>query len=57
MKERIFKDTETGETLTETKLKTIFKTLQEAQPNEYNYTFYQYLNNCTSKNGFLEEIK
>lgn len=32
-----------------------FNQLKAEQPNEYDYTFYEYLNNCLSKNGFLTE--
>lgn len=54
---RIFKNTESDELITESQLKADFETLQREQPEEYNYTFYQYILNCTGKNGFLEEIK
>lgn len=55
-KKRKFRDTESGETITESELKSIFTTLKEEQPEEYNYTFEEYVKNSTSKNGFLEEV-
>ena len=53
---KLYRDTETNEILTETQLEAEFKALKEGQPEEYKYTFNQYLRNCTSKNGFLETI-
>lgn len=53
---RKFRDTESGETITESELKSIFTTLKKEQPEEYNYTFEEYVKNSTSKNGFLEEV-
>lgn len=51
---RIFRDTESGE------LFNSFVLLEEfnAIPNDEreNMSFYEWLKNCTSKNGFLEEI-
>lgn len=47
---KVFRDTENGETLTEAQLKA-------EEPEIYNYNFYQFIENCLSKNGFLEEVK
>ena len=54
---KLYRDTETGEILTEAQLKEEFEVLKAQQPETYDYTFSQYLKNCTSKNGFLELIK
>ena len=45
----IFIDTEAMRFVTEK------EQLKLEQPEEYNYTFEQYIQNCTSKNGTLEE--
>lgn len=42
--------------ITESKLKSEFEELKVKQPEEYNYSFYQYILNCTSKNGTLIEL-
>ena len=54
---KLFRDTENCETLTEAQIKAEFETLKAEDPATYNYTFNEYLKNCTSKNGFLELIK
>ena len=54
---KLFRDTENGETLTEAQLKADFEVFKTEDPATYNYTFNQYILNCTSKNGFLEAIK
>ena len=54
---KLYRDTENGEILTEAQLQKEFETLKAEEPDEYNYTFKEYLQNCTSKNGFLELIK
>lgn len=53
---KTYRDTENGEILTESQLKAEFKTLKAEEPETYNYTFKEYLKNCTGKNGFLEAI-
>ena len=53
---RIFRDTESNKILTEAQVKAEFETLKAEEPETYNYNFYEYLKNCTSKNGFLEEV-
>ena len=54
---KLYRDTENGETLTESQIKAEFETLKAEEPEIYNYNFNEYLKNCTSKNGFLEELK
>ena len=53
---RLYRDTENGNVLTESQLKAEFETLKANEPTTYDYTFSQYIKNCTSKNGFLEEV-
>lgn len=52
----IFIDTEAMRFVTEKELRQEFEQLKREQPEEYNYTFEQYIQNCTSKNGTLEEV-
>lgn len=54
---KTYRDTENGEILTESQLKAEFETLKAEEPETYNYNFYQFIENCLSKNGFLEEVK
>ena len=51
----IFIDTEAMRFVTEKELRQEFEQLKREQPEEYDYTFEQYIQNCTSKNGTLEE--
>ena len=51
----IFK-TESGETVTAEELKAEFEQLQREQPEEYNYSFNDYIKNCTGKHGTLETV-
>lgn len=51
----IFK-TESGETVTVEELKAEFEQLQREQPEEYNYSFNDYIKNCTGKHGTLETV-
>ena len=53
---RKFRDTNTGEIITEEELRKEFEKLKKETPEEYDYSFNQYLLNCTSKNGMLIEI-
>ena len=53
---RKFLDTETRETITETELKAEFDELKNSDPENYNYSFPEYIANCTSKNGTLIQI-
>ena len=50
-----FRDTNTGEIITEEELRKEFEELKKETPEEYDYSFNQYLLNCTSKNGMLTE--
>lgn len=52
---RKFRDTNTGEIITEEELRKEFEELKKETPEEYDYSFNQYLFNCTSKNGMLIE--
>ena len=54
---KTYRDTETGSLITETALKEEFEKLKQEYPDEYDYSFSEYIKNCTSKNGFLEELK
>lgn len=51
----IFK-TESDETVTAEELKAEFEQLQREQPEEYNYSFNDYIKNCTDKHGTLEKV-
>ena len=53
---RKFRDISTGEIITEEELRKEFEELKKETPEEYDYSFNQYLLNCTSKNGMLIEI-
>lgn len=52
----IFIDTEAMRFVTEKELRQQFEQLKREQPEEYDYTFERYIQNCTSKNGTLEEV-
>lgn len=52
---RKFRDTNTGEIITEEELREEFEELKKETPEEYDCSFNQYLLNCTSKNGMLIE--
>ena len=54
---RKFRDLEFDIIVTEEELLRTFKHLQREQPNEYNYSFENYIRNCTDKDGTLEEIR
>lgn len=45
-----------GETVTAEELKAEFEQLQREQPEEYNYSFNDYIKNCTGKHGTLETV-
>lgn len=53
---RKFKDLEFDIIVTEEELLRTFKHLQREQPDEYNYSFKNYIRNCIDKDGALEEI-
>lgn len=54
---RKFRDLEFDIIITEEELLRTFKHLQREQPDEYNYSFENYIRNCTDKDGTLEEIR
>ena len=54
---RKFRDLEFDIVVTEEELLRTFKHLQREQPDEYNYSFENYIRNCTDKDGTLEEIR
>ena len=54
---RKFRDLEFNTIITEEELLKTFKHLQREQPDEYNYSFENYIRNCTDKDGTLEEIR
>ena len=54
--DRLYRDTESRETISEMELYAEFKQMQAESPASYDYDFQAYLNNCLSKNGFLERI-
>lgn len=54
---RKFRDINTGETITEEELRKEFEELKKETPEEYNYSFGNYIRNCTDKDGTLEEIR
>ena len=51
---RKFRDTNTGEIITEEELKKEFEELKKGTPEEYDYSFNQYLLNCSET---LEEVR
>ena len=51
-----YRDTERGALVSETQLQAEFEQLRSEQPNEYNYSFTDYIRNATGKNGFLTEL-
>ena len=54
---RKFRDLEFDIIVTEEELLKTFKHLQREQPDEYNYSFENYIRNCTDKDGTLSEIR
>lgn len=54
---KLYRCTESDEILTEAQLQAEFETLKAEEPETYDYNFYQFIKNCLSKNGFLEEVK
>lgn len=53
---RLFED-EHGYTVTEDELRRDFEELKREEPEEYWYSFEDYIRNCTGKNGTLTEIR
>ena len=54
--ERIFED-ERGWLVTEDELRRDFEELKREEPEEYRYSFEDYIRACTGKNGTLTEIR
>ena len=54
---RLFRCTETDKVLSEEQLQREFEVLKAEEPETYDYNFGQFVENCLSKNGFLEEVK
>lgn len=54
---RKFRDLELNIIVAEDDLRRTFEYLQREQPDEYNYSFENYIRNCTGKDGTLEEIR
>lgn len=54
---RKFIDLEFDIIVTEKELLKTFEHLRKEQPDEYNYSFENYIRNCTDKDGTLEEIR
>ena len=54
--DKYYFDTETLKTITETELKAVFDKLKSDDPETYDYSFKDYIRNCTDKNGVLIEI-
>lgn len=52
-----FRDLEFDIIVTEEELLRTFKHLQREQPDEYNYSFENYIRNCIDKDGTLEKIR
>lgn len=50
-------DCESNEIITEKQLEKEFQQLKKESPTEYDYSFADYINNCTAKNGTLTLIK
>lgn len=50
-------DCESNEIITEKQLEKEFQQLKKDNPLEYDYSFTDYIKNCTSKNGTLTPIK
>lgn len=53
---RLFKD-EHGHLITEQELRKEFGMLKLIDPYNYNYSFENYIRNCTDKNGTLTELR
>lgn len=53
----IFIDLETNNLVAESTIKAEFDLLKEQNPQEYDYSFREYLANACGKNGFLKALK
>ena len=54
--QKLYRDRETGNTITRAELEREFEILRSESPEEYDYSFSRYIMECTGKNGSLEEI-
>ena len=54
---RKFRDLEFDIIVTEEELLRTFRHLQRERPDEYNYSFENYIRNCIDKDGTLSEIR
>lgn len=55
---KVFHDIENDFIVTEKQLYTEFVLLKTAQPDEYNYSFNEFINNClTIHNGTLQLVR
>lgn len=54
---RKFRDLEFDTIVTEDDLRRTFEHLRRERPDEYNYSFENYIRNCTDEDGTLEEIQ
>lgn len=54
MDDTLLIDTETLEIVTLADVYKEFLYFKKQDPDEYNYSFSEYIGNCTSKNGFLK---
>ena len=52
----LYRDTENGNTVSRADLRKEFEELKQEDPETYDYTFPEYLANCTGKDGFLKRI-
>lgn len=53
---RKWADNESGEVITEMQLYREFTELKAALPDEFNYSFEEYILNCEHKNGSLTRV-
>ena len=53
----MYYDDEYGTIILTAQLRSEFDDLKAEEPNEYSYSFEEYLENCLSKNGFLSRIQ
>lgn len=53
---RVFLNSENKKLIKEDELRTQFSELKINEPEEYDYSFEDYINVCCDKNGVLEEV-
>ena len=57
-KRTMYRDIETGEAVTIEQLHKEYEQMKQEQPDEYGYSFMDYVHNClTENNGTLERIE